>query len=180
MLKVAQKKGYGDLYEMGIGYVLHPKIGMAKAAVGTAKSTYKGLINLIIDKPKFALTYEKGIDNLKKGDFKAAEKQFKVLQAEIQEVPKEALKEASKAPPKGAPKAKAAESKAIDLTGMGGGIVDNLYEGLFESLKKGETKFAGIEDPVLKLAKPEFDAGRINSLEEFKAFVENHYKNKKK
>ena len=59
----------------------------------------------------------------------------------------------------------------IDFTGMGKGITDNLYNGLFESLKKGSTKFAGIEDPVLKKAKEPFEKGLIKSPEDLRRFV---------
>lgn len=59
----------------------------------------------------------------------------------------------------------------IDFTGIGKGITDNLYNGLFESLKKGSTKFAGIEDPVLKKAKEPFEKGLIKSPEDLRRFV---------
>jgi len=67
------------------------------------------------------------------------------------------------------------EEKIIDFSGMGKGMTDNLYNGLFESLKKGSTKFAGIEDPLLKAAKSEFDAGNINSPEDLKKFSKEVY-----
>jgi hypothetical protein len=63
------------------------------------------------------------------------------------------------------------EEKIIDLGGMGKGITANLYEGLFESLKKGSSKFAGIEDPLLKRAKPLFDSGKIKSAEDLQKFA---------
>ncbi len=63
------------------------------------------------------------------------------------------------------------EEKIIDLGGMGKGMTDNLYNGLFESLKKGSTKFAGIEDPLLKRAKEPFEKGLIKSPDDLRKFA---------
>lgn len=61
--------------------------------------------------------------------------------------------------------------KEIDFTGMGTAISDNLRNGLWDSLQKGSTRFAGIKDPVLVAAMPEFKAGRIKTRAEFDEFI---------
>lgn len=61
-----------------------------------------------------------------------------------------------------------------DLSAIGGmakGITDNLYQGIFDAMKEGKTKFAGIEEPLIKKAKPLFDEGKIKSPEDLKRFA---------
>lgn len=50
--------------------------------------------------------------------------------------------------------------------GMASAIVGNLYDGLFDALKQGKDKFAGVRDPVLAKAKASFDQGLINSAKD--------------
>lgn len=100
MMRVAQARGMEDLVKTGMGYVLHPKIGYAKATWDAARGTYKTLINAMLDKPKIGFTWKRAIDELKKGDFAAAEKDFATLDREIKEVtpevlPKESVKNES-------------------------------------------------------------------------------------
>lgn len=47
-----------------------------------------------------------------------------------------------------------------------------LYSGLFDSLKAGKDTFAGAKDPILKAAKPYFDAGLISDPGDLKALYE--------
>jgi hypothetical protein len=65
------------------------------------------------------------------------------------------------------------------LKDIGGGaaqaIKENLYGGLFEALRQGKSKFAGITDPVLARAKPAFDAGLIKSAEDLQRFENQGY-----
>jgi hypothetical protein len=61
--------------------------------------------------------------------------------------------------------------KSINLSGMGQGMVDNLYEGLFNALKQGKDTFSGVKDPILQKAKPYFDKGFIKSALDLKNFV---------
>ena len=62
---------------------------------------------------------------------------------------------------------------------MGGAISSNFYKGIFESLKKGESAFAGVKDPLLEAAKPSFDAGLIKSPEDLKEFSKSWQEQKK-
>jgi len=54
---------------------------------------------------------------------------------------------------------------------MGGAITGNLYSGLFDALQKGKNTFAGVKDPILKIAKPYFDKGLIRSPQDLQKFV---------
>jgi hypothetical protein len=83
MLKVAKSKGWEDLYKTGLGYILHPKIGMTKATFDLAKGTYKRLMNFMLDKPKISFILKQGVDNLKRGKFAESEQAFKDLETQI-------------------------------------------------------------------------------------------------
>jgi hypothetical protein len=87
MLKVAKSKGFDDLFKAGMGYIIHPNIGKTKAILDSLKYSYNGLLNAMLDKPKLGLTFRKAVDDLKKGDFKSAEQEFKIVNAEV--LPKE-------------------------------------------------------------------------------------------
>jgi hypothetical protein len=54
---------------------------------------------------------------------------------------------------------------------IGAGIVGNLYDGLFKALSDGKTKFAGVDDPILKRARPLFDSGKIKSADDLRRFA---------
>lgn len=92
MLKVAKEKGFSDLFNHAKYYVLHPYAGMAKTGTAMVKEGYKTLINSMLDKPKLTIQWSKAVNDLKKGDFKAAEQGFKALDAEILPAKKEAAK----------------------------------------------------------------------------------------
>ena len=83
MLNVAKDKGYNELFTTGLAYILHPELGTAKFGFDASKKTYKGIINTLIDKPQIGITWKEGIKDLKKGDFKSAEKKFNILNNEI-------------------------------------------------------------------------------------------------
>lgn len=89
MLKVAKSQGFNDLFKTGLGYIIHPNLGYAKAGLDALKYSYRGLVNAMLDEPKVAINFKKAISDLKKGDFKAAENDFKALQVEIKVLPME-------------------------------------------------------------------------------------------
>ena len=62
--------------------------------------------------------------------------------------------------------------KTAFATLKGGAISNNLYEGIFKSLQEGKDTFAGLKDSLLQAAKPAFDAGQINSVEDLKRFAD--------
>jgi hypothetical protein len=91
MLRAAQARGMEELFKTGMGYILHPKIGYAKAAWDATRGSYKALINAMLDKPKIGITWKRAVDDLKKGNFAAAEKDFATLEREVKEVTPEVL-----------------------------------------------------------------------------------------
>lgn len=96
MLKVAAKQGFGDKLSTLAAYVMHPKIGYAKAGFDLAKGTYKKMVEFLLDKPQFTITWETGVKAFKKGDFKTATQAFQVLEAEQSKTAKEAAKASAK------------------------------------------------------------------------------------
>lgn len=83
MLKVAEKKGFLDLAKSAGLYIISPDLGKASTIYKTAKFSYEKFIDSLLDKPKLAFTLKKGVDNLKKGKFDAADKNFKEIKEEI-------------------------------------------------------------------------------------------------
>lgn len=83
MLQVAKKKGFNDLFHSAKYFLIHPKVGALKASADLAKTSWKFLLNTMLDKPKIAISLKKAIDSLKRGNFVAAEKDFKTIQGEI-------------------------------------------------------------------------------------------------
>jgi hypothetical protein len=65
------------------------------------------------------------------------------------------------------------EDKSYISTAVGNmatGITENLYKQLFESLQKGSTKMAGLEEPILYKATPYYKKGLIKTQEDLKNF----------
>jgi len=154
MLHVAQKNGFGDFAKLAGSYIMHPKIGALKAGVNATKSIYKSIYEMLLDKPKVAVTWQKGLNAAKKGDFKTAQTAFeKVDSAEKARV--EALKNFNqrskqaksrdetidvaaeeinaKAPPKMSPKETAA--KAFDTYGLTSFLEDAVNNGFISKLE---------------------------------------------
>ena len=75
-----------------------------------------------------------------------------------------------------APKVKSVGFDAAFKTMEGGAATNKLYEGIFDSLKKGKDTFAGVKDPLIEKAKPYFQKGLIKSPEDLKEFVNNPQK----
>jgi hypothetical protein len=71
----------------------------------------------------------------------------------------------------------AAPTPEIKLDGMGKAMGENLRAQLWDSLQKGNTRMAGVKDPVLVAALPEFGAGRIRTRADFDAFLERYTNN---
>ena len=89
MLNVAKSRGYQDLFNTGLAYILHPKIAATKIGINILKDSYKGLINSLLDKPQIGLTFRKAVIDLRKGRFDKADKEFKKLKSEVEILPKE-------------------------------------------------------------------------------------------
>lgn len=91
MMKVAQSKGFEKLAKTGLSFILHPKLGYAKAIYEGGKAGYKKIWESLLDKPQLAVTWDKGVKAFKKGDFATAEKAFETLEKESKTVKPEIL-----------------------------------------------------------------------------------------
>lgn len=179
LLKSAKDQGYGDLAKTGVAYLVHPNLAGAKLGYEALKGGYKKMFDMILDKPQLAVTWDRGINAFKRGDFKTAEKEFSILKAQDKKIESqdkmrtEALKKFNEK------KSSPAQSKTTSPTAnlanlgqLGAGISDSLYSGIFQALKEGKNKFAGVSDSLLIAAKPSFDAGLINSAEDLRKFAD--------
>lgn len=83
MMREAQSKGFGDLVLSAKAYLVSPKLGYAKAAIDAARFSYRALFNATLDKPQLGLKFTKAVKELNAGDFKAAEQNFKAVEAEV-------------------------------------------------------------------------------------------------
>jgi len=92
MLQVAKQKGFTDLVETASLFVISPKLSMGKKAIDYAKNGTRFILNTVLDKPKLTIKWHEGIKNLKKGDFKTAEKDFSFLKSQVEEAEKEAIR----------------------------------------------------------------------------------------
>ncbi len=97
MMREAREKGFGDLAISAKAYLVNPKLGYVKAGIDAARAAYRGLFNFTLDKPQIGINFTKAVQDLKKGDFKAAEQGFKTVQAELESTPKQAKAEPAKA-----------------------------------------------------------------------------------
>jgi hypothetical protein len=86
MLKIAKQKGLKDLFQTAAAYIVHPKLGHAKAGIDVTKKTYNAIKNALLDKPQLSITWKKAVDDLKKGNFSEAEKNFLMLDSEVKKI----------------------------------------------------------------------------------------------
>lgn len=80
MIKAAETKGYKDMGKMAIGYLIHPSLAKGKFIVDTSKTAWQSLL----DKPQLIVTWKKGVESIKQGNFAEAEKAFIVLDKELE------------------------------------------------------------------------------------------------
>jgi len=76
LLKKAKSQGYNDLVKTAGSYILHPDLAKAKIGINLLKGGYKTIFEMLLDKPQLAVTWDKGINAFKKGDFAVAEKEL--------------------------------------------------------------------------------------------------------
>ena len=86
LLRAARSSGYKDLAEMAGSYILHPKLSPVVAGIKVAKKGWNGIVNMMLDKPKLAVQWKKGIIAMKAHDFKAAETIFKKIEDEMRSI----------------------------------------------------------------------------------------------
>ncbi len=96
MLKIAKSNGFWkEAAQTGILSYLSPKAAITKLGYKGGKEGFKFLMNSLLDKPKLTIKLNRAVQDLKKGDFAAAEKGFKEVDAEL--LPKETGKGGAKA-----------------------------------------------------------------------------------
>lgn len=106
MLKVAEKKGLGDVLKGMTNYLIHPSFLKLKFGANIVKGAWESLL----DKPQLAVKWDEGIKHFKAGKFAEAAKSFEALEKEIN-VPKEAV-EVQAAEKVATPKGETIEGKA--------------------------------------------------------------------
>lgn len=199
LLKKAKGSGYEEIAKTAGSYLIHPYLSKARFGINALKGGYRSIYNMFLQSPKIGITWNRAIKEIKAGDFKAAAKDFEqVKQAEEAIKPSEIKTKTQSQQTSKPKKSEIIEVKAEKVntetnkakvspgttspkqeninnafTQMGGGIVDNLYNGIFESIKNGKDTFAGIKDPLIAKAKPYYDAGLINSSKDLKEFSNN-------
>lgn len=93
LLKKAEDQGAKEFIKLASSYLVHPNVATAKAGWNVLKGGYNTIYNMVIDKPKLAVTWDRALNAAKRGDFKAAEKEFKAVKAtEIANDAKEATR----------------------------------------------------------------------------------------
>lgn len=83
LLKQAQAKGFSDLAKTGLSYLVHPNVAGAKIGYDLAKGLYKRSFEMLLDKPQMAITWDRGVNAMKSGNFQVAQKEFSKLQNEV-------------------------------------------------------------------------------------------------
>lgn len=81
MLKSAENSGWPDLAKTASSYILHPTAAKTKIGYDLLKGGYNKIFEWLLDKPQMAVVWDRGINAFKKGNYKAAEKEFKTLRA---------------------------------------------------------------------------------------------------
>jgi len=137
MLKVAEAKGLSDYAKYALNFVIHPSIAKAKIGVDLVKNAWEGLL----DKPRLSLKWDEGVNQFKKGDFKAASKTFKTVEKELN-IPREDVEVLAAEKVAEMPKDETIEGKAERIIEEPEGIEHKLKDRKAEGLKKFREKQA--------------------------------------
>jgi hypothetical protein len=185
MLRRAEGEGFKELAKTGVSFIFGKHVGVTRAGYSLIKAGLKKTLNAVLDKPQLAVTWKKAVEDLNKGKFSAAQKGFSKLSEEAKILPRQTKSSQKvepntievKAKPIQAPPSSPSSAVGQDMkqafSTMKGASAQKLYEGIFNSLEKGKSTFAGIRDPLIQKAKPYFDKGYIKSPEDLKEFVNN-------
>lgn len=76
LLKKAKNSGYKDLAMNASSYLLHPNVAKAKIGYGILKQGYKTIFEMLLDNPRIAVTWDRGINAMKSGNFNVAQAAF--------------------------------------------------------------------------------------------------------
>ena len=78
-IKKAENAGFGSLAKTAGLYLIHPKLATAKLIVEHGKHAWQ----MLLDKPQLAVTWKHAIDDLKSGNYAAAQEGFRQLDKEF-------------------------------------------------------------------------------------------------
>lgn len=81
-LRAAESQGFTELAKLAGSYLLHPSLAKAKLGLDALKGGYNKIFEMLLDKPSIGITWNRGINAMKKGNFKAAEKEFTKVKAQ--------------------------------------------------------------------------------------------------
>lgn len=93
-MKPAKEQGFFDLAKTGLHFLVDPRLAKIKAGWEIMRGAMKTAHTALLDKPQLAFIWDRGIKAVKKGDFKGAEKDFALLQKELDSATKESAKQA--------------------------------------------------------------------------------------
>lgn len=179
LLSVAKEKGYPELFKTGLAYLAHPSLAKAKIGFDVVSKTGKALYKSVLDKPRLAFIWDEGIQAAKKGDFKTADRNFKILNSEL--IPEEVVSSKTSIKTEDSPKRKEAlkkfnesikpEKENLSSVGnMGSAISDSFYRDTFDAIKKGKKTISGGKDEFMEAAKINYDKGLIKSESDLRKF----------
>lgn len=88
LLRQAKAQGWDEVAKTAASYLIHPYAAVTKGTWEAGKFAWKQLITTWARMPKIGIKLGEGMNAFKAGDFKAADKAFKTVKAEIIEAQK--------------------------------------------------------------------------------------------
>lgn len=82
MLRRAEKMGLGDIAKHAMSYAIHPTFGKLTSLYKVGEQGFKQLSEFMLRRPSIIMKYDRGVNAFKAGDFKAADKEFKAIEAD--------------------------------------------------------------------------------------------------
>ena len=168
---VLQSVGLGIAFQQSVGRIAEQEGMTSKEVLGKLWDATKRRFKRPIHAEEIS---QAEVEALAEEAVKAEKQGFREVEIEAEPVAKEKPPE-TEAVPEGRVPAVATEAvkppEKIDLTGMGKGITDNLYAGIYKALVEGKDTFSGVKDPLIVRAKPYFDKGLITSAEDLRKFA---------
>lgn len=80
LLKQADNQGFKKLFNIGASYLISPKLGAAHHLFSGIKGGYNKIFEMVLHQPQLAVTWDRGINAMKRGNFKVAETEFKKIE----------------------------------------------------------------------------------------------------
>ena len=112
LLKKAKSSGYEEIAKTTGTYLVHPYLAKAKIGLSALKGGYRTILGMFLNSPKIGINWERGINAMKKGDYKAAGQEFAKVKEAAEAVKPSEIKAAPKAAPGSQVKETTIEGKA--------------------------------------------------------------------